>query len=118
MGAEEKKSFVQAPPWMIMGPPALALVLLGIVEIARLDEPLFFFFNAFPDVTGPLFWANVTILGDGLVCAVLLLPWIRRRTEVFRQAAPTARIVELDSPYHHIFLAEEDQTLQAINGFI
>jgi pimeloyl-ACP methyl ester carboxylesterase len=46
-----------------------------------------------------------------------LLPWIRQRTAAFRQAAPTARIVELDSPYHHIFLAEEDKTLQAITDF-
>ena len=47
-----------------------------------------------------------------------LLPWIRQRTRAFRQAAPTARVVELDSPYHHIFLAEEDQTLQAITEFL
>ena len=46
-----------------------------------------------------------------------LLPWIRQRTAAFRQAAPAARIVELDSPYHHIFLAEEDRTLQAITDF-
>ena len=46
-----------------------------------------------------------------------LLPWIRQRTQAFRQAAPAARIVELDSPYHHIFLAEEDRTLQAITDF-
>ncbi len=46
-----------------------------------------------------------------------LLPWIRQRTAAFRQAAPAACIVELDSPYHHIFLAEEDRTLQAINDF-
>jgi pimeloyl-ACP methyl ester carboxylesterase len=47
----------------------------------------------------------------------VLLPWIRQRTAAFRHTAPTARVVELDSPYHHIFLAEEDQTLQAINDF-
>ena len=48
----------------------------------------------------------------------VLLPWIRQRTAVFCRAAPTARIIELDSPYHHIFLAEEDQTLHAINDFL
>jgi pimeloyl-ACP methyl ester carboxylesterase len=47
-----------------------------------------------------------------------LLPWIRQRTEAFRQAAPTARVVELDSPYHHIFIAEEDETAKAINDFL
>jgi hypothetical protein len=48
----------------------------------------------------------------------VLLPWIRQRSAAFRQAAPAARIVELDSPYHHIYIAEEDQTLQAINDFL
>ena len=48
----------------------------------------------------------------------VLLPWIRQRTAAFRQAAPTARVVELDSPYHHIYIAEEDRTLQAVNDFL
>jgi len=47
-----------------------------------------------------------------------LLPWIRQRTEIFRQAAPTARVVELDSPYHHIFIAQEDETVRAIIDFL
>ena len=47
-----------------------------------------------------------------------ILPWIRQRTAVFLQAAPTAHVVELDSPYHHIFIAEEDKTLGAINDFL
>ena len=47
-----------------------------------------------------------------------LLPWIRRRTEAFRRAAATARVVELDSPYHHIFIAREDETVKAINDFL
>lgn len=47
-----------------------------------------------------------------------LLPWIRQRTEVFRQAAPTARVVKLDSPYHHVYIAEEDETVGAILDFL
>jgi pimeloyl-ACP methyl ester carboxylesterase len=47
-----------------------------------------------------------------------LLPWIRQRTEAFRQAVPTARVVELNSPYHHIFIAREDETVKAINDFL
>ena len=46
-----------------------------------------------------------------------ILPWLRQRTETFRRAAPGARVVELDSPFHHIFIAEEDATLAAIKGF-
>jgi pimeloyl-ACP methyl ester carboxylesterase len=47
-----------------------------------------------------------------------LLPWIQQRTETFRRAAPTARVVEFDSPYHHIFLAQEDGTAEAIRDFL
>ncbi|MFH1766408.1 MAG: phosphatase PAP2 family protein [Gemmatimonadota bacterium] len=81
MVPKEAGSFVHAPAWMVFGPPALALVLLIGVELGSLDQPLFFFFNSLSSYTGPTFWANVTILGDGLVCAVLLLPWIRRNPE-------------------------------------
>jgi len=74
-------SFVQAPSWMVFGPPGIALILLIYVAAAKLDQSLFFYFNGLSSLTGPGFWANVTILGDGLVCAVLLLPWIRRHPE-------------------------------------
>ena len=46
-----------------------------------------------------------------------LLPWIRQRTETFRRAVPSARVVELDSPHHHIFLAREEETVKAILDF-
>jgi len=59
----------------------VALALLVWVELAGQDESVFRFFNQLPRFTGPLLWANVTILGDGLVCAVLFLPWIRRHPE-------------------------------------
>jgi len=45
-------------------------------------------------------------------------PWIRQRTAVFRQAAPAARVVELNSPHHYIYIAEEDATVEAILGFL
>lgn len=66
---------------MVFGPPAVALILLIGVEIGNLDRPLFLFFNRISSFTGPAFWANATILGDGLVCAVLLLPWVRKNPE-------------------------------------
>ena len=47
-----------------------------------------------------------------------LLPWIRQRTETFRRAVPSARVVKLDSPHHHISLAEQDVTVKAITGFL
>jgi pimeloyl-ACP methyl ester carboxylesterase len=50
--------------------------------------------------------------------AEVLRPWIRQRTETFCQAAPASRIVRFDSPYHHIFIAEEDETVRAIDDFL
>lgn len=47
-----------------------------------------------------------------------ILPWIRQRTTVFLRSAPTTRVVEIDSPYHHIFLAEEDEVAVAIYNFL
>jgi membrane-associated phospholipid phosphatase len=61
--------------------PSLALVLLAIVLPWSLNRPLFYWFNGLSDLTGTALWAHVTILGDGLVCAVLFLPWIRRHPE-------------------------------------
>lgn len=68
-------------PWTIWTVPAVALVLLVWIELQGLDRSLFHVFNNLPDSTGTGFWANVTILGDGLVCAVLLLPWVRRHPD-------------------------------------
>jgi pimeloyl-ACP methyl ester carboxylesterase len=47
-----------------------------------------------------------------------LLPWIQQRTRAFQKAAPSAQVVELDSPYHHIYIAEEDETVEAIKVFL
>ena len=38
-------SFVLASPWLAMGVPAVAVLLLLRVELAGLDESLFHFFN-------------------------------------------------------------------------
>jgi membrane-associated phospholipid phosphatase len=70
------------PGWIpAFGLPLLALLLLIPVLLWPLNQPLFFWFNGLSNLTGPAFWAHATILGDGLVCAVLFLPWIRRHPE-------------------------------------
>ena len=46
------------------------------------------------------------------------LPWLRQRTAIFRQQAPHAQVIELDSPYHYIFIAEEEDTVSAIRNFL
>ena len=67
--------------WMAWGPLVVALALLLVVEWGSLDRDLFLWFNGLPARTGPELWAHITFLGDGLVCAVLLLPWIRKHPE-------------------------------------
>ena len=47
-----------------------------------------------------------------------ILPWIQHRTDLFRQAAPSAQILELNAPNHYIFIAEEDHTVKAIKDFL
>lgn len=74
-------SFLRGSRWLIFGPIAVSLTLLLCVEWMDLDRPVFFFFNDFSSWTGPAVWAHLTILGDGLVCAVLFLPWVRSRPE-------------------------------------
>jgi membrane-associated phospholipid phosphatase len=77
----EAGRFVQASPWLAAAVPATALAALAWVLLGGLDQSLFFFFNSLSRATGPALWAHVTILGDGLVCAALLLPWVRRHPE-------------------------------------
>ncbi len=82
MGASRTTdSLIKAPMWAVAGPPVLALALLLAVEFAGWERGLFLFFNDLSSFTGPGFWAHATILGDGLVCAVLLLFWVRKNPE-------------------------------------
>jgi membrane-associated phospholipid phosphatase len=59
----------------------VALGLLVLVEAGGANTALFYAFNGLSRHTGPAVWAHLTILGDGLVTAVLFLPWIRRHPE-------------------------------------
>lgn len=74
-------SFLRAPLWLAAAVPVTALAILAVVALGALDQPLFLLFNGLSRATGPALWAHVTILGDGLVCAVLVLPWVRRHPE-------------------------------------
>jgi pimeloyl-ACP methyl ester carboxylesterase len=46
------------------------------------------------------------------------VPRIKRRTELFREAVPDATIIELDTSNHTIFIAKEDETVEAILEFL
>lgn len=45
-------------------------------------------------------------------------PWLQRRIDLFREAAPDARIVELDTSNHTLFVAKEDETVEAMLDFL
>jgi hypothetical protein len=45
-------------------------------------------------------------------------PWLQRRTDLFREAVPDARVIELDTSNHTIFVAKEDETVDAILDFL
>jgi hypothetical protein len=46
------------------------------------------------------------------------VPWIRRRTELFRQAASGAGILEVDTSNHTLFVAREDEVVRGILDFL
>ncbi len=60
---------------------AMLCVFLAGVALGGWDVPLFLWFNRLPLHTGPALWAHLTLLGDGLVVAVLFLPWVRTYPE-------------------------------------
>jgi hypothetical protein len=46
------------------------------------------------------------------------VPRIQRRTELFTEAVPTARVVELDTSNHTTFIAREDETVAGVLDFL
>lgn len=67
--------------WGII-PPALFLIALAIVYFGGFDDTLFFAINSLSPVTGEILWENITILGDGLVIAAFLFPFIRKNPQL------------------------------------
>lgn len=59
-----------------------------------------------------------TVEASNAFYAQQVLPWLRRRTALFRQQVPTARVVELDTSNHHVFIAREDETVAAVLDFL
>ncbi len=60
-----------------------------------LNLELFIWFNSLSRYTGELLWSNLTLLGDGLVALVLVLPLVGRRPDIVRAmvvAAPLATV--------------------------
>ena len=68
------------------GPLGTASLLIYLIVLTQSNESLFLWFNRLSLYTGDTFWACLTICGDGLVCIVLLFPFIRRRPDITRTA--------------------------------
>lgn len=77
--ASPHESLPPTPPAVAVA-AALCLLLTG-VALGGWDIPLFLWFNRLSTHTGPGLWAHLTMLGDGLVVAVLFLPWVRTHPE-------------------------------------
>ncbi len=70
-------------PWF-WGIPLAALISLIIVWATDLNLALFLWFNGLSQYTGKLLWSHLTLLGDGVVALVLILPFIGRRPDIVR----------------------------------
>ena len=67
------------PSWLV---PAIAA--LGVVALYGLDanRALFLALNKIGPATSDVLWANITVLGDGMVAFALCLPLWRRRPDL------------------------------------
>jgi pimeloyl-ACP methyl ester carboxylesterase len=89
------------PAYGDVNAPALALVLGGH------EHPFLP-----PDASEELRQAGNTYYEQSFV------PRIRQRTQLFRDAVPDARVIELNTSNHTLFIAEEDATHEALIDFL
>ena len=55
-----------------------------VVWTADLNLPLFLWFNGLSQLTGEPLWSYLTLLGDGVVALVLILPFVGYRPDIVR----------------------------------
>jgi len=68
-------------PW-VWSPLLVFAILICVIHLTGLNMQLFLFFNNAHTITGDRFWAFVTLFGDGLVAAVLLFPFLKKRPDI------------------------------------
>jgi len=68
-------------PW-VWSPLLVFAILICVIHLTGLNMQLFLFFNNAHTITGDRFWAFVTLFGDGLVAAVLLFPFLKKRSDI------------------------------------
>ncbi len=80
--------------YIIWTPPVVCLVILAIVYFCKLNVSLFYAINSSSKHIGML-WAHITILGDGLLAAILMLPFLRKHHKIVWAMLWTALIFNL-----------------------
>jgi membrane-associated phospholipid phosphatase len=85
---------LRSNPWA-WAPPSAALFLMIVVYVTGTNHSLFLPLNHLGHIAGDGFWANLTILGDGAVALVSILPVIRRSPRRFWAALIAAVIAAL-----------------------
>lgn len=70
------------PRSVTLGVPGALILATAAVLLAGVNQPWFLSLNRVSEFTGPWIWSNLTILGDGLVVAVLFLPLVWRRPDL------------------------------------
>lgn len=83
--------------YWVWGLPCLALLLMAIVWGTDSNQPVFLWLNGLSLITGEKPWAWLTMFGDALVVMALLLPWVRRRSDIVWQMALAGIVVFLVS---------------------
>ena len=63
-------------------PAIISAALMILIYITDWNTSLFLFINSLYIYGGEVFWANITIIGDTLVASVLILPWLKKRSDI------------------------------------
>ncbi|RZI42881.1 phosphatase PAP2 family protein [Herbaspirillum sp. HC18] len=76
-------------------PPCVALLLIAAIMLTGSNQAIFLTLNHIGHNAGENWWANLTILGDGAVALILVLPAIRRTPRRFWAALFAGLIVAI-----------------------
>ncbi|MEE8388077.1 MAG: phosphatase PAP2 family protein [Acidiferrobacterales bacterium] len=71
------------PSWpVIVGIPAVLAAFMLLLHLSDANMTLFWWLNGFSRYTGEPLWANITLLGEGLLAVALLAPIARWRRDI------------------------------------